>query len=134
MAGARRKARIIALQALFEVDSVGHVPQRTLEHLIDQSGLAEEAAEFAWHLVEAVLENKERIDVMIQDHAPAWPLAQMALIDRNILRIAICEILVEDNVPVKAAINEAVELAKMFGSDTSSKFVNGVLGSISAKV
>ena len=113
---------------------MGHMPQRTLEHLISQSGLAEEAAAFARQLVEAVLENKERIDVMIQDHAPAWPIGQMALVDRNILRIAICEILVEGNVPVKAAINEAVELAKLFGSDTSSKFVNGVLGSISAKV
>ena len=134
MAGVRRKARIIALQALFEVDSVGHSSEPILERLIDESDLSEEPASFARELVHEVLSNKNDIDVVIQTHAPAWPLDQMAVVDRNILRIAICEMIIEGEVPVKVAINEAIELAKMFGSDTSHKFINGVLGSVSAKV
>jgi len=134
MAGIRRKARIVALQALFEVDSVDHIPEPTLERLIDDSDLPDDAASFARELVQEVLNNKNSIDAVIQKHAPAWPLDQMAVIDRNILRIAICEMMVEGKVPEKVAINEAIELAKIFGSDTSHKFVNGVLGSISTKV
>jgi N utilization substance protein B len=134
MAGIRRKARIIALQALFEVDSVAHNPEPTLDRLIEDSGLPDEPASFARELVQEVLINKSSIDSIIQTHAPAWPLGQMAAVDRNILRIAICEIMVERKVPVKVAINEAIELAKAFGSDTSHKFINGVLGSVSAKV
>jgi len=134
MAGIRRKARIIALQALFEVDSVGHSPEPTLKRLIDDSDIAEESSVCARELVREVLNNKDEIDVGFRDHAPAWPLEQMAVVDRNILRIAICEMMAEDKVPVKVAINEAIELAKMFGSDTSHKFINGVLGSVSTKV
>ena len=134
MAGIRRKARIIALQALFEVDSVAHNPEPTLDRLIEDSGLPDEPASFARELVQEVLINKSSIDSIIQTHAPAWPLSQMAAVDRNILRIAICEIMVERKVPVKVAINEAIELAKTFGSDTSHKFINGVLGSVSTKV
>ena len=133
MAGVRRKARIIALQALFEVDSVDHSPEPTLERLIDDSGIAEESSVFARELVREVLNNKNDIDAVIQAHAPAWPLGQMAVVDRNILRIAILEMMIEGKVPVKVAINEAIELAKMFGSDTSHKFINGVLGSVSTK-
>ena len=134
MAGVRRKARIIALQALYEVDSVSHKPEAALERLIDESDLVEEPAFFARELVQEVLNNKSSIDIIIQSHAPAWPLSQMAVIDRNILRIAICEIVIMGKVPVKVAINEAIELAKMFGGDTSHKFINGVLGSVSTKV
>jgi N utilization substance protein B len=79
-----------------------------------------------------VLTNKDRIDSIIQTHAPAWPVAQLAIIDRNILRLAIFEILLNNKVPVKAAINEAVELAKTFGSENSPRFINGVLGTVSA--
>ena len=134
MAGVRRKARIIALQTLFEVDSVGHSPEPTIGRLIAESDLPEEPASFARELIQDVLNSKNSIDAVIRTHAPAWPLSQMAVVDRNILRIAICEITVEGKVPVKVAINEAIELAKMFGSDTSHKFINGVLGSVSAKV
>ena len=134
MAGVRRKARIIALQALFEVDSVNHDPEPTLNRLIADSDLVEESAVFARELVQQVLNRKDSIDALIQKNAPAWPLSQMAVVDRNILRIAICEMIDKGIVPVKVAINEAIELAKMFGSDTSHKFINGVLGSVSAKV
>ncbi len=80
-----------------------------------------------------VAENKDKIDSMIQTWAPAWPVAQIAVLDRNILRLAIFEILLNNKVPVKAAINEAVELAKTFGSENSPKFINGVLGTVSAQ-
>ncbi len=104
-----------------------------MERLIAESDLPEEPASFARELIQDVLNSKNSIDAVIRTHAPAWPLSQMAVVDRNILRIAICEIMVEGKVPVKVAINEAIELAKMFGSDTSHKFINGVLGSVSAK-
>ena len=130
--GVRRKARAIALQVLYEFDSVGHDAEKVLANLLADTGLSEDNAAFAQDLVNGVIQNKEQIDQHIKKFAPAWPLEQIPIIDRNILRLAIFEILLDNNVPVKVAINEAVELAKMFGGDNSSKFVNGVLGSVSA--
>jgi len=130
--GIRRKARTVALQALFEVDSVAHEAEETLDRLLAEASLSEDGMAFARELVSGVLTNREKIDNMIQAHAPAWPVAQLATIDRNILRLAIFEILLNNKVPVKAAINEAVELAKTFGSENSPKFINGVLGAVSA--
>jgi N utilization substance protein B len=129
--GARRKARVIALQALYEVDSVGHDIESALAHFLADGRLSEENAAFARGLVSGVIQNKEKIDQHIKKFAPAWPVEQIPVVDRNILRLAIFEILLDNNVPIKVAINEAVELAKMFGSDSSPKFVNGVLGSVS---
>ena len=131
MAGARRKARIIALQALYEVDSIGHEIEGVVTRLLARERLSEENAAFTRELVSGVIQNRERIDQSIRNFAPAWPVDQIPIVDRNILRLAIFEILLNNKVPVSAAINEAVELAKTFGSDNSSKFVNGVLGSIS---
>ena len=131
--GVRRRARTVALQALFEVDSVGHDAGEALERLLAEASLPEEGVNFARELVSGVLTNKERIDNMIQTHAPAWPVWQLSAIDRNILRLAIFEILLNNKVPVKAAINEAVELAKTFGSENSPRFINGVLGTVSAQ-
>ena len=131
MTGKRRKARIVALQALFELDTVGHSPDDTMSRLLEDWPLAPDAQAFANELVKGVLASRERIDEVIRKTAPAWPLEQMAAIDRNILRLAIYEILIDNRVPMRAAINEAVELAKEFGSETSPKFVNGVLGSVS---
>ena len=131
MAGARRKARILALQALYEIDSVGHKVEEVIERLPDKEALSEENIAFAYELIRGVIRNKEAIDGNIQHFAPAWPIEQVPIVDRNILRLAIFEILLDNKVPVKAAINEALELAKTFGSDNSPKFVNGVLGSIS---
>ena len=129
--GIRRKARIIALQALFESDSVGHDPWETVDWLMADEALSEEGIVFVQELVSGVLTNKDKIDSLIKIHAPAWPVTQLAIIDRTILRLAIFEIIFNNKVPVKAAINEAVELAKTFGGDNSPKFINGVLGSIS---
>ncbi len=134
MAGVRRKARTLALQALYEIDTSGHKPNEVTERLLSEEELAEENETFVRDIVSGVIENKEKLDQSIREHAPAWPIEQLPVIDRNILRLAIFEILIDNRVPVKVAINEAVELAKTFGADRSSKFVNGVLGSISALV
>lgn len=131
MTGKRRRARIAALQALFELDSVGHGPQETIGREFEGLAVKPEVQRFARELVNGVLENRERIDKTIEETAPAFPLAQMAVIERNILRLAIYEILIDNKVPVRAAINEAVELAKDFGGENSPKFINGVLGSVS---
>jgi len=132
MTGERRRARAIALQILYEVDSVGHEVEEVATRLLEKQGLSEENASFARELVSGVTRNKETIDLNIRNLAPAWPIEQIPVVDRNILRLAIFEILLDNKVPVKVAINEAVELAKKFGSDSSPKFVNGVLGSVSA--
>jgi len=132
MAGERRKVRALALKVLYEVDSVGHDMDETLTRFLAERELSEENAAYARELVNGVVQNREKIDHNIQSFAPAWPVEQIPLVDRNILRLAIFEILIDNKVPVKVAINEAVELAKTFGSDNSSKFVNGVLGSVSA--
>ena len=132
MVGERRKARVLALQALYEIDSVGHEMEAVVSRLLAKGGLSEENAAFTRELVSGVIQNREEIDYNIQSFAPAWPVAQIPVVDRNILRLAIFEILLDNKVPVKVAINEAVELAKMFGGDNSAKFVNGVLGSVSA--
>jgi len=134
MAGGRRKARSIALQALYEIDSVQHDPEETLRNLREEQGLSEETFKFAGELVNGVIRYKEKLDAQIHRYAPAWPIEQIAFIDRNILRLAIFEILIDNKIPVKVAINEAVELAKNFGGDSSSKFINGVLGAVSANI
>ncbi len=132
MPGKRRKARIAALKTLFEVDSVDHSPDHILERQLEEHSLPDDAAEFARHLVRGVMENYEQLDEVIRKNAPAWPLEQVAAVDRNILRLAIYEIVIDNRVPMRAAINEAIELAKEFGGEASPKFVNGVLGSVAA--
>jgi len=134
MTGTRRKTRAITLQVLYEVDSVGHEVERVITYLIGKENLSEENKEFIRHLVSGIVQKKEAIDLSIQRFAPAWPLEQMAVIDRSILRLAIFEILFDNRVSVKVAINEAIVLAKHFGSEKSPKFINGVLGSISTLV
>jgi N utilization substance protein B len=126
----RRKARVVALQTLYEIDSVGHDPLRVLDRLMDESGLPASAREFARDLVDGVVENREELDRIITEYAPSWPISQIAEVDRNVLRLAIYELMFSREAPPKAAINEAVELARAFGSESSRKFVNGVLGSV----
>lgn len=111
---------------------MGHDPQSAVERLAQENELSEELTGFARELVKGVIEQKKSIDATIQTYAPAWPVGQLAVLDRNILRLAIFEILHDNNVPVKVAINEAVELAKYFGTDNSARFINGVLGSVVA--
>jgi N utilization substance protein B len=131
MKGARHKAREIALQVLYEIDAVGHKPEDALARILSRIEVTEDVIGFARELVNGVIQNRAQLDQNIRDFAPAWPLDQISIVDRNILRLAIYEILHDNKIPVKVAINEAVELAKTFGSNNSSRFVNGVLGSVS---
>jgi N utilization substance protein B len=129
----RHKARVVALQALYEIDCAGHKPGAVIERRLQQVQLPESGEEFARTLAQGVTAHLDWLDELIGRYAPEWPVDQIAIIDRNILRIAIYEILVGQDTPVKVAINEAVELAKTFGSDSSGRFVNGVLGTLVAK-
>ena len=126
----RRKGRVAALQSLYAADVRGNYAESSLEWLAEDEQLPERVMSFAQELVEGVLVRSQALDQVIQQFAPAWPVAQLAPVDRNILRIALLELLHNPDTPDKTAINEAVELAKVFGSDNSSKFVNGVLGSV----
>ncbi len=132
MTGQRRKARAIALQALYEIDTTKHDAEEVLSRLLADENLSADNDVFVRGLVNQAVQHQEEIDRNIKRFAPSWPIEQISVIDRNILRLAISEILFDNRVIVKVAINEAVELAKKFGGETSSKFVNGVLGSISA--
>jgi N utilization substance protein B len=123
-------ARAVALQVLYESDGTNHDPNRAIKRRIAEHKLSRPAANFARHIVSGVLANEDRVDVIIGAHAPSWPLAQMAVVDRNILRVAIYEIIEGKETPPKVAINEAVELGKVYGSESTPKFVNGVLGSV----
>jgi transcription antitermination protein NusB len=126
----RRRSRILALQALYEIDTTQHPPGSVIDQRLSEDPLPEEGESFARELITGVLKHKSRLDEMIQAYAPEWPVGQMAVIDRNILRIAIYEFHLDKLTPTKVAINEAVELAKLFGSDSAPRFVNGVLGAV----
>jgi N utilization substance protein B len=126
----RTRARGLALQALYEVDMTDHPPARVLQERLDETPLSAELAEFARQIIFSVLPIINELDLIISKYAPEWPLDQIATIDRNILRIASWEFAVKCDTPVKVAINEAVELAKLFGSESAPRFVNGVLGSL----
>jgi N utilization substance protein B len=132
MIGLRRKARILALQTLYETDCFPHNYIDVLNRLTEKKEIAEEVLTFSTTLIKGVQGNRNAIDNSIRQFAPLFPLEQIAVVDRNILRIAIFEILFDNDnkVPVKVAANEAIELAKSYGSETSAKFINGVLGSI----
>jgi N utilization substance protein B len=129
----RTRARSIALQALYEIDIARHPPDQVVEERLADNELDGKLAEFTRQIVFGVLPLVNRLDSYIAQHAPEWPLDQVAIIDRNILRIALWEIALSDQTPIKVAINEAVELAKMFGSDSTPRFVNGVLGSLAER-
>ena len=155
----RRHARCLTLEILYECDLAEHdslaVLQKRAEdnstivdylksEQIDVEGdeeqeeipeqFSEHTLEFAENLLRGIDDYLPSINTLITRYAPEWPLEQIAVIDRNILRIAIYEVLIDQNTPIKVAINEAVELAKMYGSDSAPRFVNGVLGTLTEKV
>jgi N utilization substance protein B len=127
---ARTRARGTALQVLYEVDLVGHPPAEVLQERLADDPFPDDLAEFIRQIVFGIFPLREQLDLVIARYAPEWPLDQIAAIDRNILRIAAWELAVQRQTPVKVIINEAVELAKEFGSDSAPRFVNGVLGSL----
>ena len=126
----RTKARSVALQALYEIDLTEHQIGDVLEARFSQVELTDELQDFASEIVRGVVPLRKLLDEHIAEHAPEWPVDQISIIDRNLLRIALWEFAVYGNTPIKVAINEAVELAKVYGSDSTPRFVNGVLGSL----
>lgn len=132
----RTRARALALQVLYEVDLTDHRPGDVLaQRLQDEQeegkdGLSQELVEFAHQIIFGVYPLAQKMDDVIAEYAPEWPFDQIAAIDRNILRIAVWEFSITGITPLKVAINEAVELAKLYGSDTAPRFINGVLGSL----
>jgi N utilization substance protein B len=126
----RTRARSLALQVLYEVDIANHPPGEIFKLRLEETPLSDDLAEFARQIVFGVLPITNTLDHLIAKYAPEWPLDQIAAIDRNILRMALWEFAVFGETPLKVAINEAVELAKMFGSDSAPRFVNGVLGAL----
>jgi N utilization substance protein B len=133
MKAERHRARIAALQALYEHQSSGHAPDSALARLLSEKPQSDSFGEYAAALIKGVADNFSAIDEQIRRFAPAWPLEQLPVVDHNILRLAIFEILFNNEVPMKVVINEAVELAKTFGSENSPRFINGVLGSVSVQ-
>ena len=128
----RRRSRWLAVQSLYEWDTTGHDPLDALAHRLEDHPDSKSVASFAHSLVSGVRENQDEIDTVLSRAAPQWPIEQMAVVDRNIIRVAIYEVLVDNKTPVRAALNEAVELAKTFGAEGSPRFVNGVLGAVAA--
>jgi N utilization substance protein B len=126
----RRKTRTLALQSLYEIDCTTHTAQDVLARYVMQKALTPDAASFLQTLVMGVLAQHESLDMLIHQHAPEWPVDQISVVDRNILRIAIFEMTSVPETPLKVAINEAVELAKIYGSASAARFVNGVLGAV----
>ncbi|TET98185.1 MAG: transcription antitermination factor NusB [Anaerolineales bacterium] len=127
----RRQLRNLIIQALYEIDTVDHSPQEVIARYLDQNdNLSDDGSEFLKCFVEGILSVTPELDNVIATFAPEWPVDQLAVLDRNILRMALWEIVLYDETPLKVAINEAVELAKRFGSDSSARFVNGVLGTL----
>ncbi len=129
--GSRRRSRILAFQVLFEAEQHDRVISEVLGVRVGESNLNEDGRAFARRLVEGVVANRGDIDAVIERHASAFPLTDMAPVDRNVLRLAIYEVLFDNRrAPLRVAINEAVEVAKGYGSESSGRFVNGVLGAV----
>ena len=127
---ARRRTRALVMQAMYEADTVEHSAADVLAERLADAALSRRDAEFARGLLDGIFSNAAEIDNMIAEFAPHWPIAQMAVVDRNILRMAIYEIMLSQDTPPRVAVNEAVELAKAYGGDSAPRFVNGVLGSV----
>ena len=125
----RRDTRILSLQILCEVDTVNHDVEIVISQIRHNNEMSSKDDQFVCKLVNNVLENLRQLDNMIITYAPSWPINQMPVVDRNLLRMAIGEIEWVSSTPNKVVVNEAIEIAKIFGSERSPSFVNGVLGS-----
>lgn len=131
----RHLSRSIAMQSLYEWDFWGKKPEALdaiVERNIREFGPGLESVEFIWQLVRGVVEHLPQLDSIIEKAAPEWPVNQITVVDRNVLRLGLFELLYEnrDEVPPKVAINEAIELGKNFSGESSGRFINGVLGTV----
>lgn len=129
----RHLSRTIAMQTLYQWDFKGQ-REKNLDKILKKNltdfapGFNDEG--FSKHLIDGVLKNKKTIDELIKKYATEWPIEQITIVDRNVLRIGIYELKFDPDIPSKVAINEAIEVAKAYGGESSGKFVNGVLGAI----
>ena len=131
MPGRRHQGRELALKVLFQIENQpDDDPAEVLDYHVIEAGAVPDVAAFARELVEGVVANRERLDAILEEASQNWKVEQMAKVDRTLLRIAVYEIAVSRKVPVKAAINESIELAKTFSGEESGRFVNGVLGRV----
>ncbi|MDO8424859.1 MAG: transcription antitermination factor NusB [bacterium] len=130
----RHLSRSIAMQSLYEWDFSGKTAdlEKIVERNIQEFGPGLEEKGFIWELITGVIQHMPELDKIIEKAAPQWPIDQISIVDRNVLRLGLFELLYEDKtaVPPKVAINEAIELAKSFGGESSGKFINGVLGTV----
>ena len=130
----RRSARKTTLQILYEVDTVGQNWEEVTERVLGNIKLGLDNKSFVRNLIKGVMDNKSKIDILISKFAKSWSTEQMASIDRSLLRMSVYELMFDASLPPKVVINEAIELAKGFGGDNSSKFMNGILGALLNKV
>ncbi|MCA1553376.1 MAG: transcription antitermination factor NusB, partial [Chloroflexi bacterium] len=126
----RRRARMAVLQTLYELDTSDHAPEQAFEQRMAEEPLPDGVVHFARELLMGVMQQRATLDHVIRQIAPEWPLDQIAIVDRNVLRMGVYEVLLSHATPVKVAINEAIELAKVFGGDTTPRFINGALGTL----
>ena len=131
--GARRKARELALQMLFQADMSGNPPEMILGTFEELKKSNSNTREFATKIFTGTLDNLGKIDEMITAQADNWRLSRMAAVDRNIIRMSVYEFLHEDDTPKLVIIDEAIEIAKKFGTQKSSQFINGILDGILKK-
>jgi transcription antitermination protein NusB len=126
----RSLARRVALQALYEIDSAEHPIGDVLSHHVNLNSNRYHVKGYITRLVKGVVKHFTALDEVLQTYAPDWPIQQVSVVDRNILRIALYELAVDRRTPIGVAIDEAIELAKLFGADNTPRFINGVLGAI----
>lgn len=131
----RHLSRSIAMQSLYEWDFQGKKPElldKMVKKNIKEFGPGLEDSTFVWQIIKGVIEHMPKLDKIIEKAAPEWPIEQVTIVDRNVLRIGLYELIYanKEEVPPKVAINEAIELAKTFGGESSGKFINGVLGTV----
>jgi N utilization substance protein B len=130
--GPRHQARELALKVLFQLETHDAEPEEVLAYHARELAAPPAAIDFARRLVMGVIENRDQLDAVIEAASQNWRLPQMAKVERLILRIAVYEISISGEVPVRAAINESIELAKTFSGDEAGRFVNGILGRVAA--
>jgi N utilization substance protein B len=130
----RRRVRRLAIEILYEIDCVSHPAEEVIERRLEANpNLSQDSIDFLNEIVIQTITVKDQLDQIIANYAPEWPVEELAILDRNILRIATWEMIFSQSTATKIAINEAVELAKRYGADNAPRFINGVLGGIATK-
>ena len=132
--GNRRKARELTLQVLYQMEMQNTEPKAIFGHFWQHEEVSDEVKKFTTDLVEGNYRNRREIDALLERHSHHWKLERMAVVDRNILRVGVCELLYYHDIPVNVVLNEAIEIAKRFGTADSSAFINGILDNVAKEV